>query len=64
MFDANNMEGTLTNHHYMERFSTVMIPISVVAMLGFESRSFDDSPPGNLNRSLSGCSNYAKRGMC
>ena len=26
--DAENIEGTLTNHHHMERFSTVMMPVS------------------------------------
>ena len=32
MFGANSIEGThnsITNHHQMERFSTVMIPVSV-----------------------------------
>ena len=31
IFGANNIEGThnsITNHHQMERFSTVMIPVS------------------------------------
>ena len=57
MFDANNIEGTLTNHHQMERFSTVMIPVSVVAMLGFDESS---PSPVHLNRTVSGCSDYAK----
>ena len=26
--DAKDIEGTLTNHHHIERFSTVMIPVS------------------------------------